>query len=59
MPAKPRIIVLGGEGQLFRALARTGGEGDVLCLGRAAADVTDRGSVAEARPLRERGPMAW
>lgn len=48
MPGKPRIIVLGGEGQLGRAVAGAGGDAEILCLSHTAADVTDRGSVAEA-----------
>lgn len=48
MPAEPRILVLGGAGQLGHALASVPGAGSVLRLGRAAADVTDGGSVEEA-----------
>lgn len=48
MPAERRILVLGGAGQLGRALAATPDAGDVVCLDKAAADVTDHGAVAEA-----------
>nr|WP_114377550.1 dTDP-4-dehydrorhamnose reductase [Elioraea thermophila] len=54
MPGKPRIIVLGGEGQLGRAVAGAGGDAEILRLSHTAADVTDRGSVAE--PLARTRP---
>ena len=47
MPAEPRIVVLGGAGQLGRAILRCGGTA-VIALDRAAADVTDRHAVADA-----------
>lgn len=51
MPAephvRPRIVVLGGTGQLGAALARTGGP-DVCALSRAAADVTDAAALRSA-----------
>lgn len=47
MPAEPRIVVLGGAGQLGRAIARTAGA-DIVALDRAAADVTDPLAVREA-----------
>jgi dTDP-4-dehydrorhamnose reductase len=47
MPAEPRIVVLGGAGQLGRAIACGGGAG-VVALDRAAADVTDPEALAEA-----------
>jgi dTDP-4-dehydrorhamnose reductase len=46
MPAEPRIVVLGGAGQLGRAIARCGGPG-ILALDRAAADVTDPRALAD------------
>jgi dTDP-4-dehydrorhamnose reductase len=53
MPAEPRIVVLGGAGQLGRAIARCGGSG-IIALDRAAADVTDPRALTEtlarARP---------
>lgn len=47
MPASPRVVVLGGAGQLGRALARAGGLA-VVALGRADADVTDPASLRAA-----------
>jgi dTDP-4-dehydrorhamnose reductase len=47
MPAEPRIVVLGGAGQLGRAIVCGGGAG-VVALDRAAADVTDPEALAEA-----------
>ncbi|WP_291295593.1 dTDP-4-dehydrorhamnose reductase [Elioraea sp.] len=51
MPASPqhgpRIVVLGGTGQLGAALARAGGP-DVRALSRAAADVTDAAALRSA-----------
>jgi dTDP-4-dehydrorhamnose reductase len=47
MPANPRIAVLGGGGQLGRALARIGGH-RVLPLHRDDADVTDAPSLRAA-----------
>jgi dTDP-4-dehydrorhamnose reductase len=47
MSARPRIVVLGGSGQLGSALARAGGHG-VIALGRTQADVTDPGSLHAA-----------
>jgi len=47
MPASPRIVVLGGAGQLGAALARAGGPA-VIALGRAEADVTDAASLRAA-----------
>jgi dTDP-4-dehydrorhamnose reductase len=43
----PRIIVLGGAGQLGAALARAGGP-DVRALSRTAADVTDAAALCSA-----------
>jgi dTDP-4-dehydrorhamnose reductase len=47
MSASPRILVLGGAGQLGRALARAGGP-CVTAVGRAEADVTDQASLRAA-----------
>jgi dTDP-4-dehydrorhamnose reductase len=47
MPVEPRVLVLGGAGQLGRAIARAGG-GAVVALDRAAADVTDPAALMEA-----------
>jgi dTDP-4-dehydrorhamnose reductase len=53
MPAEPRIVVLGGAGQLGRSIVRAGGE-TIVALDRAAADVTDpasiRAALGRARP---------
>lgn len=53
MRAEPRIVVLGGAGQLGRAIVRIGGAG-IVAFDRAAADVTDpasvRAALARARP---------
>lgn len=47
MPASPRIAVLGGGGQLGRALARAGGHA-VIPLRHADADVTDAAALRAA-----------
>lgn len=47
MPASPRIVVLGGGGQLGRALARAGSP-FVVALGHAGADVTDAAALRAA-----------
>lgn len=47
MPASPRIAVLGGGGQLGRALARAGGQ-SVIAFARAQADVTDPAALRAA-----------
>lgn len=46
-PHRPRIVVLGGTGQLGAALARAGGP-DVRALPRPAADVTDQAGLRSA-----------
>jgi dTDP-4-dehydrorhamnose reductase len=62
MPASPRIAVLGGGGQLGRAIARAGGHG-VIALRHADADVTDaaalRAAIVAARADVVVNAAAW
>lgn len=50
------VLILGGEGQVGRALVRRGPDGRALALGRAQADVTDIDAVGAA--LDEHRPEA-
>lgn len=47
MPAEPRLLVLGAEGQLGRVLAMLGRPG-IVALGRPACDITDPAMLGEA-----------
>jgi len=48
MSSQSRVLIFGGEGQVGRAIAAAGAEGECVALSHSHADVTDPASVAAA-----------